>query len=126
MTNKEKIVEALVYIEWNLKEKIDIPAIANEIGYSQHYFKKLFKQITGYNISTYLLKRRLTEAFKEIAADPENLLKIANEYKFSCFSEFTNLFFRQFRIQPYDIKKGYSYQTSQVQEPIVRDIIGKI
>lgn len=126
MRNVDKIVEALVFIEWHMKEQINAATIANEIGYSTSYFRRLFKKTTNLSVEIYLLKRRLTEALKEIAAEPENVFRIAYDYRFSCYNRFTKLFFKYMKVHPHEIKKGYSYKLCPVQEPIVYDVINKI
>lgn len=125
MTNVEKIIESLIFIEWNMKEDIDASRISAEVGYSPHYFRKLFRRVTGLSLETYLCRRRLTEAFKALKQNPDNAIKITYEYRFKCLKEFTKTFFRQFKTYPaeFHIKQPASHL--KLQEAIVYDVIHK-
>lgn len=125
MTNIEKIIESLIFIEWNMKEDIDASRISAEVGYSPHYFKKLFRKVTGLSLETYLCRRRLTEAFKALKQNPDNAIKITYEYRFRCLKEFTKAFFRQFKAYPVEIYVKQPVNPMKLQEAIVYDVIHK-
>ena len=58
-------------MEQNLKSPIKVGDIANAAFYSKYHFQRLFSLLTGETVGSYLRKRRLTEAARElIETDP--------------------------------------------------------
>lgn len=125
MTNVERIIESLVFIEWHMKEDIDVSRISAEVGYSPRYFKQLFRKVTGVSVNSYLCRRRLTEALKSLRKEPGNIFTVASEYRFNCVREFKQKFLRQFKIHPAKIDFNKPPRGLQLQEAIVYDVINK-
>ncbi len=64
MNNREIIYKSLEIIEENLKSDMSLQDLSNRLGYSQYYFIRLFKGVTGYSPKAYLNRRRITEAMR--------------------------------------------------------------
>ncbi len=58
--------KALNYIEKHLNDDIDLSIIAREAGYSFYHFQRIFKGVVGDFVKDYIIKRRITEAAKEL------------------------------------------------------------
>jgi AraC family transcriptional regulator len=58
---KQKLRQAVEYIQANLDEDLSLSAIANELGMSQYYFCRLFKRSNGVSPHQYLEPIRITE-----------------------------------------------------------------
>ncbi|PKN72925.1 MAG: hypothetical protein CVU50_05195 [Candidatus Cloacimonetes bacterium HGW-Cloacimonetes-3] len=83
---------ALLFIEENLKRKISLEDIADAANYSQWYFHRLFRVLTGYCVNDYLRRRRLCEASHELLYTSKPIRKIALEYQFESQEAFTRSF----------------------------------
>ncbi len=108
MNNYETILEAINFIEKNLKEEITVPDIAREIQYSVYHFSRLFHGITGHSPKDYILRRRLTEAAMEILNSDKKIIDIAFDYVFNDHETFTRAFRKMYGINPSQIRKNIS------------------
>ncbi len=80
MDNIYRIIEAVEFIERNLKEDITIKKVATEINISNFYFHKLFNLFVGDSPGQYLKKRRLYEAALVLKESKINVIDVALEY----------------------------------------------
>ena len=65
----QQLVETLSeWIEQNLDKRIVIDDIAKRAGYSKWYLQRLFKEVTGDNLASYVRHRRLMRAAAELNA----------------------------------------------------------
>ncbi len=84
--------KALIFIEENLTRKINLEDIADAANYSQWYFHRLFRVLTGYCVNDYLRRRRLCEASHVLLYTRKALRQIAKEYQFESQEAFTRSF----------------------------------
>lgn len=68
------LVESLSeWIEQNLDKRIVIDDIAERAGYSKWYLQRLFKEVTGDNLASYVRHRRLMRAAAELKRTDKKL-----------------------------------------------------
>ncbi len=91
---------AIDYIEANLTQSLAVERVAASVGYSRFHFDRLFLAIVGDTPTSYLRKRRLTEAAREVVASNRSLLEIALDYQFQSQEAFTRSFKRMFGSSP--------------------------
>lgn len=91
---------AIDYIEANLTQALAIEWVAATVGYSRFHFDRLFLATIGDTPASYLRKRRLTEAAREIVASNRSLLELALDYQFQSQEAFTRAFKRMFGVSP--------------------------
>lgn len=82
MDYKTYVMQAINYIEKNLKNEITLTDCARVSGYSHYHFIRVFKEATGLTPSDYIRKRRLTEIIKHMRQDIP-ISEIAFEYGFN-------------------------------------------
>ena len=82
MDYKTYVMQAINYIEKNLKNEITLTDCACVSGYSHYHFIRVFKEATGLTPSDYIRKRRLTEIIKHMRQDIP-ISEIAFEYGFN-------------------------------------------
>ncbi|HPU62689.1 MAG TPA: AraC family transcriptional regulator [Mobilitalea sp.] len=99
------IMQAINYIEENLKNEIIISDCARVAGYSDYHFIRIFKELTGLTPADYIRKRRLTEIIRHMKQD-EPISKIAFEYSFNSKENFTRAFFSEHHILPTEYKSA--------------------
>ena len=102
---KYKLKQALEYMNAHLSENVSLATISEELGMSQYYFCRLFKQSTGITPHAYLIQQRV-EMSKQLLKQRE---LTSNEIAIRCgfanpshfakhFQKHTGILPKQFRI----------------------------
>jgi AraC family transcriptional regulator len=92
--------EAILHIEANLGEEIDLPGVAERAGYSVFHFGRIFQGVTGETVMDYVRKRRLTEAARALAHTNRRILDIALDWQYDSHEAFTRAFRRAYGMTP--------------------------
>jgi len=96
---EEIIKKSITYIEQNLKEPLEIETLARQAGYSLAHYQKLFSQITGVPVATFLNKRRLDATLSEIRRG-RRAIDAAFDYGFETYAGFYKAFIRIYGTSP--------------------------
>ncbi|MDU7240514.1 AraC family transcriptional regulator [Clostridium sp.] len=99
------IEKALIYIENNLQEDIDLSAIAKEAGYSLYHFHRIFKGIVGDSMKDYVRKRRFTEAAKELVYTNKSIVEIGIKYGYESREGFSRAFEKVYGRNPSEVRR---------------------
>lgn len=68
MSNKVISVIAVInYIEDHLNERLDLEQVAQAVHYSKYHLHRVFSETVGLSIHEYVIRRKLTEAAKQLA-----------------------------------------------------------
>ena len=95
------LVESLSeWVEQNLDKRIVIDDIAERAGYSKWYLQRLFKEVTGDNLASYVRHRRLMRAAAELKRTDKKIMDITLQYGFDSQQTFTRAFKRRFGTSP--------------------------
>lgn len=97
---KYKLKQALEYMNVHLSENVSLAAIADELGISQYYFCRLFKQSTGMTPHAYLIQQRVERAKQLLKQKECTMLDIANDCGFANPSHFAKHFRRLTGVSP--------------------------
>ncbi|GAP13382.1 transcriptional regulator containing an amidase domain and an AraC-type DNA-binding HTH domain [Longilinea arvoryzae] len=98
--------KSIDFIEANLKEPITVTAIAGQVAnYSLYHFVRLFRILTGETPGSYLKKRRLSEAAREIVDSNRSILDVAVAYQFGSHESFTRSFKKHFGVTPGELRR---------------------
>ena len=103
MDYKAQVMQAISYIEENLKNEIALTDCARVAGYSDYHFIRVFKEATGLTPADYIRKRRLTEIIKHMRQDIP-VFEMAFEYGFNSKENFTRAFVSEHHILPTEFK----------------------
>lgn len=103
MDYKTYVMQAINYIEKNLKNEITLTDCARVSGYSHYHFIRVFKEATGLTPADYIRKRRLTEIIKHMRQDIPTS-EIAFDYGFNSKENFTRAFISEHNILPTEYK----------------------
>jgi AraC family transcriptional regulator len=123
MTNKEVILKSIRFIESNLKNDINVFEVSREVCYSLYHFIRLFQSITGFSPKNYIQQRRLSEAALELRNTNKKITDIGYDYQFGSPEAFSRAFRKQFKINPTEVRKGFSLTTLPLLKPISSDYI---
>jgi len=100
MDYRNRIENALTFIENNLKEPLSLELIAGEAFFSKYHFTRIFAAITGETVGDYVRKRRLTESAHLLIKTDESILSIAQEYQFESQEAYTRSFKLLYQMTP--------------------------
>lgn len=96
----EPISRAIDYIEAHLQEEITLPQIANAAGYSLFHFMRMFNRVVHHTPYDYLMRRRLSEAARQLTSTRRRITDISQDYCFNNLETFSRAFRRMFDMQP--------------------------
>ncbi len=88
----KQIERAFEYIEKNYPSEITLKDISNYVGFSEYYFSRLFKDVTGQNFLNYLNGYRARQAEKLLKHSEKPILEIALESGFNSLATFNRTF----------------------------------
>lgn len=97
---QDVIDEIDICIKMQNDEELSLERLSRKSGYSEFYFSRKFKEISGMQFRDYLRYRRLAFALKEIRDTDQGLLDIAVKYGFSSHEAFTRAFKEAYGVTP--------------------------
>ncbi|OCG57731.1 MDR efflux pump AcrAB transcriptional activator RobA [Gilliamella sp. Nev3-1] len=100
------ISDLIVWIERNLEQPLSIDHVARKSGYSKWHLQRMFKEVTGQVLGTYIRHRRLTYAALALRMTSKPILDIAMQYRFDSQQTFTRSFKKQFNETPASYRRG--------------------
>jgi|GEM_PF-3267744 len=104
--HKDRINEIIHYIQKNLDSTLTTESLAGIAFLSKSHFKKLFKEISGENISDYVKRSRLEKAhFMLLHNQHRSITDIALATGFSSSASFARAFKQNFGISASDLRK---------------------
>lgn len=120
MDNAQVILETARWIEGRLREDLPVPAIAAKAGYSLHHFTRLFAAVIGMPPKEYVLRRKLSEAARDLAGGMR-VTDTAYEWGFGDPDSFSRAFRRELGCSPSAVRRGAPFP---YQEPAAGRIPG--
>lgn len=96
---------AIEFIETSLREEISIADVADAVHYSLFHFCRMFNAIVHHTPYDYLMRRRLSEAARELLTTDKKIIEIAFDYQFNSPETFARAFKRMFDMQPNQWRK---------------------
>ena len=106
MKNFIILTESVNFIEINLCEPISRQDIASHCHVSLSMLEKLFRYALGLSIKTYISRRRITQAAKDISRFDLNITDAAMKYQFNSVEVFSRMFKRVWYVSPSDFAKN--------------------
>lgn len=100
MNYDDCIKKSLKYIELNLKNKIELEDLSEEVFLSKYHFHRVFHTVVGEPVAEYIRERRLNEAAMELINTNNKIIDIAYKYQFSSQEVFTKAFKKLYGIPP--------------------------
>lgn len=83
---------ALVYLQENFREELNLSNLASITGFSADYFSKIFKKRTSYHVREYINELRIREACRLLRSGGENISEIAWRCGFEQIPHFNRVF----------------------------------
>ncbi len=112
--NHIKIIQtALLYMKQHANEPISTEDVAKHLGFSKHYFCRLFKELTSYSPVYYLNLLRCCNAQNKLAEGQESVREIALLCGFENISYFTRTYKKYMGILPSEERKRTVSETTR-------------
>lgn len=121
MTNRDAILSAVSFIDSMLTNELDMLTVSRRTGFSLYHFIRTFHGITGYTPYSYLTKRRLTEAAREVVTTKKKIIEIAFDYCFGTHESFTRAFKKEFGISPLKMRQQGNLNLFKLVDPVTQE-----
>lgn len=93
------------YVATHILEKITLPEISQEIGYTAHHISRKFKSETGESLSDYINRQKIQTAQVLLRDKKLPVADISDRLAFSTPSYFSSVFKKQVGITPIEFQK---------------------
>lgn len=103
--SKQKIIEAKEYILKNQHKRLSIKEVANAVGLNQYFLKTKFKDAFGKSVVDFCIELKLERAYNEIQNTDNKITFIAYEVGYSSLGNFSNAFYKRYKIRPSVLRK---------------------
>lgn len=104
--NIQKIIDITdIGIKNKNDEELTLKRLADELGYSEFYVSRKFREISGMQFRDYLRYRRLAFALTDLRDTDRGILDIALDHGFSSHEAFTRAFREAYGITPSEYRK---------------------
>ncbi|MCL2898823.1 MDR efflux pump AcrAB transcriptional activator RobA [Brenneria tiliae] len=112
------IRDLLNWLESHLDQPLSLDHVAAKAGYSKWHLQRMFKDVTGHAIGSYIRARRLTKAAVALCLTSRPILDIALQYRFDSQQTFTRAFKKQFAQTPASYRRSDNWDTHGIHPPI--------
>lgn len=109
------VTAAIDYIEKNLSDKLSLEIIASAVHYSKYHLHRVFTDITGLTIHSYIQRRKLTEAAKLLVYSDKPIIEIALIAGYESQQAFTKIFKLMYKKSPNRYREAKRFYPLQLQ-----------
>lgn len=109
MNNFIILSKAVNYIENNLNKDFTRSDIAKHCYVSLSYLEKIFKWCFERSIKDYILKRRMTEAAKDMIHNNMSVTDVAMKYQYNSLESFSRAFKSVWQVNPKNFKASQKF-----------------
>lgn len=88
------------FVRKNLQEPLSLTYISQQLHYNPSYISRLFKQLSGSNLSEYILEEKIMYARKRLEESEDTVAVIAKEIGFESSQYFSVVFRKQTGMSP--------------------------
>lgn len=104
--NRQKIQQAVEYIEQNYAKDLNMAVVSNYISMNYSLFSYSFKQYTGSNFVNYLKDIRMREAKRLLAESDMRIIEISQEVGYDNEKHFMKIFKASCGVSPSEYRKN--------------------
>lgn len=102
------IYRAIEYISNHVNQDISVEEIADHLGMERSTLSKKFKRELGFNISSFIMRKKLEEARSLLHYSDRSISEISEYLCFSSQSYFQNVFKKKYGMTPKEYRKSIS------------------
>lgn len=111
--NKQKIQQAVSYIEENYAKDLNMAVVSNYISMNYSLFSYSFKQYTGSNFVNYLKDIRMKEAKRLLRETDMRIIEISQEVGYENEKHFMKIFKSSCGVSPSEYRKNMQLGTKE-------------
>lgn len=100
-----EIFKCIQYISNHINQPISVDRIAHSLNMDRSTLSKKFKRELGFNISSYIMRRKLEEAKSLLRYTDKSISEISEYLCFSSQSYFQNVFKKKYGMTPNEFRK---------------------
>lgn len=100
MNDIQVISLAIDYIEQNLQKKITVFDVARFVSYSYIHFQRIFYNVVGETVGSYIRGRRLTQSSNDLLYSKQKITDISLSRGFETPESFSRAFKKRFLLTP--------------------------
>jgi two-component system response regulator YesN len=108
--NKQKMRQALVYIQENYDKNLNMAKVSNEISMSYTVFSFEFKQYTGCNFVDYVKELRMQKAKQLLEQTDLLILEISKKVGYEDEKHFMKMFKAVYGISPTEYRRNTGFR----------------
>ncbi len=103
------MLDAQLYINEHIEEKLSVADIAAQFNFSEQYFRKLFSRVIGVSPKQYIETTKLERAFVSLKESDLSVSEIADKYNYSSSHHFANCFKKAYNMTPTECRQSPLY-----------------
>ena len=88
----ERLLKALIFIHNNIDEPLNLSKLANTSHYSLYHFHRLFAEMVGEPVKSYVQRLRLCKASVRLAYSKSSISTIAGKAGYTAVESFSRAF----------------------------------
>ncbi len=100
------IAELIDFINSHLNEDLSLNRLAQEVNYSEYYICRIFKKVTKYTLTNYIVEKRIEKATHYLKGSV-SINKVAENVGFNNYSYFYKTFSKYMGVSPLEYRKKY-------------------
>ncbi len=108
--NKQKIQQAVRYIEENYHKDLNMAVVSNQISMNYSLFSYVFKQYTGNNFVNYLKEIRIREAKRLLEETDLKVIEISEQVGYENEKHFMKTFKASCGVSPTEYRKNMQFK----------------
>jgi AraC family transcriptional regulator len=101
----QSVYKVIFYIEQNYGYELSLEELANVAGFSKYHFHRIFKSITGENLSDYIRRVRLSSTTLKLKTN-QKITHIAMNSGYETNASFSRAFKKHFGMTPTEFSKN--------------------
>ena len=112
-----RIDQVLRFVDENLDSDLSLEVLAQLANYSAFHFHRLFKQIAGENLHTYIIRKRIEKMASVLMYLPEiGITELSLQYGFNSNSSFTRAFKKYYSVSPTEFRRQMPSRFSKIRQ----------
>lgn len=100
------VAELVDFINSHLSENLSLDRLAQEVNYSEYYICRIFKKVTKYTLTNYIVEKRIEKAAHYLKSSM-SINKVAENVGFNNYSYFYKTFSKYMGSSPLEYRKRY-------------------
>lgn len=105
MNYNNAIEKTILFIESHLTASFTVEDAAREAGYSYYHLNRQFSAVLGESVGSYIKKRRLSHAARELIYTERRIIDIALDHGFESSEAFSRAFKAVYHTSPAGYRK---------------------